>query len=130
MVESNRPKRIPLGTRNLLTAPNRAGFIRRFVNDEGERVKDYESAGYTIVRENIRVGDAKAGKETKIGSAVNPSVGAGTKAVLMEIKEEFYNEDQKKKSDRIKLGENDMKRQLNSNRDGIFGKVEINSLKR
>ena len=122
---TNRPKRIPLGTRNVLTAPKREGYVRRFVNESGDRIKEFEAAGYTIVRENIEVGDPKAGKGKKVGSAVNPSVGAESKAVLMEIKEEYYKEDQKAKQDEILKGESDMKRQLNSGANGTYGKTTI-----
>jgi hypothetical protein len=126
MVErTNRPKRIPLGTRNILTAPERPGYVRRFVNDEGDRIKHFEAAGYSVVREDIDVGDPKAGKDTKTGSVVSPAVGGGKRAVLMEIKKEWYDEDQKAKQDRISEGEADMKRQLNSRRDGQYGGVTI-----
>ena len=120
-----RPIRVPLGTRNVLTAPLRKGYVRRFVNDEKDRVQQFEAAGYTIVRDDIEVGDKKAGKESQMGSVVNPSVGAGATAVLMEIKEDWYKEDQKSKQDRILTGENDMKRKLNSKVDGTYGGVSI-----
>ncbi len=120
-----RPVRIPLGTRNVLTAPKRKGYVRRFVNEGEGRVKQFEAAGYTVVREDIEVGDPKAGKGRKVGSAVNPAVGAGKKAVLMEIKEEWYQEDQKSKQDAILEGERDMKRQLNSGANGTYGGVKI-----
>ncbi len=120
-----RPVRVPLGTRSVLTAPKREGYERRFVNEDGDRVSDFQAAGYEIVRDKVQVGDPKAGKATQIGSAVNPSVGDGKKAVLMEIKEEFYEEDQKRKQDEILVGERDMKRQLNSGADGTYGGVQI-----
>jgi len=120
-----RPVRIPLGTKNVLTAPSKKGYKRRFVNEDGDRIKQFEAAGYTIVRDNIEVGDPKAGKGRKVGSAVNPSVGPGAKAVLMEIKEEWYAEDQKAKQDGILKGERDMKRQLNSGANGTYGGVKI-----
>lgn len=115
-----RPIRVPLGTRNILTAPQRKGFVRRFVNDIKDRVRQYEAAGYTIARDDIEIGDKKAGKESQLGSVANPSVGAGDTAVLMEIKEEWYNEDQKAKQDRILIGENDMKRKATSGQNGLY----------
>ncbi len=128
MVEKNkpsRPKRIPLGTRNVLTAPKREGYTRRFVNDEGNRVQTFQAAGYEVVKERINVGDHKAGKETQIGKAVTPSVGGGTKAVLMEIKNEYYEEDQREKHNRLKAVENGMRRSRNDYRPGEFGEVNI-----
>jgi hypothetical protein len=89
------------------------------VNDDGDRVKRFEEAGYKVVREDVEVGDPVAGKESQIGSVVNPSVGGDKKAVLMEIKEEYYEADQKVKQNRILTGENDMKRQLQSGHNGL-----------
>lgn len=122
----NRPKRIPLGTRNVLTAPKRPGYVRRFVNDEADRVAQFEAAGYEIVREQVEVGDPKAGKASQLGKVVRPPVGSGTSAVLMEIKEEYYEEDQKAKQDRIDAGERDMRVNLKpGSDDGRYGKVDI-----
>ena len=120
-----RPKRIPLGTRNVLTAPKRIGYVRRFVNDEPGRIQQFEAAGYSVVKENITVGNPKIGKDLDPGSPVSLSVGGGTKAVLMEIREDWYREDQKAKQDRILMSENDMKRKLNTRREGSYGGVEI-----
>jgi len=120
-----RPIRIPLGTRNVLTAPKRTGYVRRFVNDEKDRVQQFEDAGYNIVRDDIKIGDPKAGKETQVGSVANKAVGAGARAVLMEIKEEWYKEDQKAKQDRISDGEKDMKRKLNEKKAGQYGEVKF-----
>ena len=125
VVRSSRPKRVPIGTRNVLTFPERAGYKRRVVNDEGDRIKQFEAAGYTIVREDIVAGDPKAGSETKIGSAVNPRTGSETKGVLMEIRQEWYDEDQKAKQAEITRGERDMTRKLNQGGDGDYGSVKI-----
>lgn len=120
-----RPERIPLGTRNVLTSPKRKGYVRRFVNDEPGRIQQYEAAGYATVKEDIAVGDPKIGKGLDPGSLVSLSVGGGTKAVLMEIREDWYREDQKTKQDRILMSENDMKRKLNTRTEGTYGGVEI-----
>jgi len=122
---NGRPIRVPLGTRNVLTAPKKEGFVRRFVNDDADRVKQFEAAGYKVVRENIVVGDPRTGKGGKVGTVVSPSVGAGQKAVLMEIPQQYYDEDQKAKQDSLTTGEQDMKRQLNSGGDGSYGNVNI-----
>ena len=120
-----RPIRIPLGTRNVLTTSKREGYVRRFVNDEKDRIQQFEDAGYTIVHDDVQVGDPKAGNETQIGSITNKAVGNGTRAVLMEIKEEWYQEDQKAKQDRISVGENDMKRKLNERKAGHYGEFKV-----
>jgi hypothetical protein len=120
-----RPKRIPLGTRNVLVAPERKGYVRRFVNDVPGRIESFEAAGYAVVKEDIEVGDPKIGKSLDPGSPVSKSVGGGTRAVLMEIKEEWYEEDQQAKLNKITQAENDMKRSLNTPREGTYGKVDI-----
>ena len=119
-----RPIRIPLGTRNVLTAPKRKGYVRRFVNDDKDRIQQFESAGYKIVRDDVEIGDPKAGKESQIGSVASKK-GASTGIVLLEIKEEWYKEDQKAKQDNILVGEKDMKRKLNTKKAGHYGKVDI-----
>lgn len=128
MTEKNspkRPKRVPLGTRNVLTAPKKKGYVRRFVNDEADRVAQFEAAGYEVVRAETEVGDPKAGKAAQVGSVVRPPVGEGRNAVLMEIKEEYYQEDQDAKQRQIDEGERDMRSNTNSGRDGTYGKVDI-----
>lgn len=128
MTEKNspkRPKRVPLGTRNVLTAPKRKGYVRRFVNDEADRIAQFEAAGYEVVREATEVGDPKAGKASQVGSVVRPPVGDGKNAVLMEIKEEYYNEDQDAKQRQVDEGERDMRANLNSGGEGTYGKVDI-----
>ena len=82
---ANARKRVPLGMRNVLTAPKRPGFVRRFVNDTPDRVQAFKDAGYDVVTEDVAVGDDKIGKSVAPGSAVMPSVGGGQRAVLMEL---------------------------------------------
>jgi len=107
-----RPVRVPIGTRHVLTAPQRAGFVRRFVNDSEERVKKFLEAGYTIVMDSdIQVGDPGAGRDTPVGSPVTKAVGGGVKAVLMEIPVEWHEEDQKLKHTTI----DDLEKQMCQN---------------
>ena len=129
-VEQSR-NRIPLGSRNVLTAPKRPGFVRRIVNDIGDRVKMFQEAGYNIVNDGTDVGDPKIGKPTQLGSNTNPHVGSGQKAFLMEIPEEYYKEDQERKQKEISEVENQIKRkgklfdERTSGKDGLSGNVEI-----
>lgn len=119
-------KRIPLGTRNILTAPKKSGFVRRFVNDKGDRIESFKDAGWNAVDENIQVGDPKAGKASSMGSLVNPSVGSGQHAVLMELPEELYNEDRVASQAKITAVENEIKRNLKQpGQDGLSGNVSI-----
>jgi len=125
---TERPKRIPLGTRNVLTAPARRGFVRRFVNDVEDRVQRFRDAGYSVVKGHVQVGDPKAGDDTPMGSVVGKSVGQGTKAVLMEIPEDWYNEDQKDRQDAITQQEQGMSRSIGKtpvDETGQYGEVKI-----
>ena len=119
-------KRIPLGTRNILTAPEKAGFVRRFVNDKGDRIENFKAAGWEVVDEEIQVGDPKAGRAHSMGSIVNPSVGGGQHAVLMELPDKFYAEDRAAAQGKITQVENELKRNLKQpGQDGLEGKVSI-----
>lgn len=117
-------KRVPLGTRNILTAPKRPGFVRRFVNDKGDRVENFKAAGWNTVDEDIKVGDPKAGKASSMGSLVNPHVGGGQRAVLMEVPEKIYEEDRAESQAKVTKVENEIKRNT-PGKDGLDGKVSI-----
>jgi hypothetical protein len=104
-------KRIPLGRRNVLTAPKKAGFVRRFVNDKGDRVENFKAAGWNVVDEDgMKVGDPKIGRAQSMGGSVNPHVGAGMRAVLMELPEEIYDEDRAASQAEITKVENQIQR--------------------
>ena len=122
--DKGRPIRTPLGARNVLTAPTREGYVRRFINDVKDRVQQFMEAGYTTVKDDVQVGDPKAGNATQIGSTTDRKA-AGGNIILVEIKEEYYREDQKAKQDKILASENDMKRKINSGGAGNYGGVEI-----
>lgn len=119
-------KRIPLGKRNVLTAPKKPGFVRRFVNDVGDRIQMFKDAGWDIPDDITKVGDDKVGKPGFIGSGANPAVGGGQRAILMEIPEEFYTADRTESQAKITEVENQIKRNSNNEgNDGLSGKIEI-----
>ena len=125
---TGRPKRIPLGTRNVLTAPKRKGYVRRWVNDTPDRIDAFIAAGYEVVRDNIPTGDPKAGEDSPVGTAVSKSVGLGTKAVLMEIPQDWYDEDQEKRQSELKVQEDSMRRNVGKtpvDDTGQYGTVDI-----
>ena len=93
----SRPQRVPIGTRQRLKAKNRAGYHRRYVNDNGDRVQQFLDAGYTFVSGNEDANDQQVQHPDKMGGAVRVSVGNDTWAYLMEIPLEWYNEDQEAK---------------------------------
>jgi len=118
-----RRKRVPLGMRNVLVAPKKEGYVRRFVNDVEDRVATMQERGYEIVRKSgdIETGDPKVGKDSVVGSPVVKSVGGGIKAVLMEIPKEWYDEDQLEKQKEIDSLEDSMKQ----TGEMQYGKVKI-----
>lgn len=118
-VESGRSTRVPLGvSRSKLSVPNRQGYVRRWVNDTEGRLMNAESGGYQFVTDqSLQIGNADVDNENRdLGARVSRVVdkSTGQKAYLMEIKEEFYKEDQalkaktvKAKDDLIKTGKLD-----------------------
>lgn len=120
-------KRIPLGQRNILTAPKRPGFVRRFVNDEDDRIQRFKDAGWSAVEEtDFTVGDEKIGRASSMGSTANPQIGGGQRAVLMEVPEEIYEEDRAASQAEITAVENQIKRSANqTDQHGLTGKVTI-----
>jgi hypothetical protein len=99
--------------------------VRRFVNDKGDRIQRFKDAGYTIVEEDIQVGDPKIGKPGQLGSGVS-SQGDGIRKVLMEIPEKYYIEDQKKAQDNITSVEKEIRRNSKEpGADGLHGSVNI-----
>lgn len=130
--EVRRKTRIPVGKRSVLNFPQRPGYVRRVVNDtnDGERVKMFIEAGWVPVQmPNIDGGDKRAGADSQLATAVVRSVGGGTKGILMEIKKEWYDEDQAAKMKEIDRKEATLKRKktsaANADADGNYGEVDI-----
>lgn len=129
-VEDTRPKRVPLHEqkRNILNASSKPGFVRRWVNIVEDRVDRFLKAGYRIVEDkDVQVGDVN--ENQTLGTGARKAVGQNVKAVLMEIPEDIYKEDQKAKQADITANEAGMRRKLNSGQNGTYGDVEINSTK-
>jgi len=120
-----RPKRVPLGTRNVLKYPKRPGYVRRVVNDVEDRIYRFQQAGYEIVQKaDLPSGDPRAGDASQMGMPVSKNVGNGVKGVLMEIPEEFYREDQKARQDKITADEMAMK-QSKGGVEGGYGDLKL-----
>ena len=120
--------RIPISTRNILKAPVRKGFHRRFFNDVDDRIARAEDAGYNFVKGDVPTGDKSVGDGSKKGSCVTKSVGGGRVAYLMEIPQEYYDEDQKAKQDEIDETERGMITNIGTKEagtDGRYGKIAI-----
>jgi hypothetical protein len=127
----DRPHRVPLSEqRARLKAKYREpGFQYRFVNDTEDRIERFQVAGYEVVNHKTETRDPGAGADTVVGSPVAVSVGGGTKAVLMRIPQDWYDEDQKKKQEKIKAQEATMRRDIPKagDADGNYGSVKIDN---
>lgn len=124
--EKRTSRRTPInGVRNVLTVQGKdPAYEYRIVNDEGDRVAQFEAQGYEIVSDStVKVGDRRVANPTKEGAAVQISVGGGMKAYVMRIKKEFYAEDQAAKQAQVNEQEAAMKRDAKNAAD--YGKLEI-----
>jgi hypothetical protein len=111
-VASARPRRQPLGQRNRLDVKNKeAGYIYRIVNDDGDRINELAEQGYEIVPKDKAgvIGSKRVDTASAPGSTSYISVGQGTKAVLMRIREDWNKEDQAFKQRQIDEIEQTMK---------------------
>lgn len=117
-----RVKRNNIGTRNRLTVANKdPNYEYRIVNDVYDRIDDFKERGWEVVQaKEVKVGDRRLEDPTNSGSAAEISVGQGTKAIVMRIKKEFFDEDQRAKSDQIDAMEQSMKEDAQR---GYYGKI-------
>ena len=111
--EEGQRVRVPMGGRrsNLQLSEQEAkafadaGYVTRWVNDRDGRVERALAGGYEFVEPNeaTSVGSYEIGKgNTDVGDKVSKVVSRGdqvTRAYLMKIKKEFYEEDQKSKEE-------------------------------
>jgi hypothetical protein len=123
-VPSGRPQRTPVGTRNILTVKGKdPNYEYRIVNDVDDRVTQFQEAGYEFVPdEAAKVGDKRVNAATSEGSSKQLSVGQGTKAYLMRVKKEWYEEDQATKLARVADIERATKEKA---QDGTYGELKI-----
>ncbi len=114
------------GKRNVLTVSGKdPNFEYRIVNDTGDRVASMQERGYEIVTDKgVTVGDRRIANPTQEGSPVQASVGGGTKAYVMRIRKDWYEEDQAAKAAQTAEVEAAMKRDA---KEGMYGKLEISS---
>jgi hypothetical protein len=119
-----RVKRAPVEGKNRLTVKNKdPNYVYRYVNDTEDRISDFLERGWEFAtEESARVGDTRVDETSKLGTARAISVGGGTKAYLLRMKKEWYDEDQLAKQEYVKKTEAAMR--PNSN-EGTYGKVDI-----
>lgn len=104
--DSGRSKRVPLGVaRSKLSVPARQGYVRRWVNDTEGRLLNASNGGYEYATDqSLQIGTQDIDNENRdLGARISRVVdkSTGQKAYLMEIKEEFYQEDQALKAKAI-----------------------------
>jgi hypothetical protein len=109
---SARPRRTPIARRNRLDVQNKeAGYIYRVVNDTDDRIPALQEQGYEICPDAKvgAVGSRRVDNPSALGSSSHVSVGQGTKAVVMRIREEYFKEDQAAKQQVVDDMEQTMK---------------------
>lgn len=121
---SGRVTRSPVGQRNILTVKGKdPNFVYRVVNDVDDRVSQFQEAGYELVSDDsVQVGDKRVNAASSLGSHKRLSVGQGTKAVVMRIKREWYEEDQAAKLAQVADVENATREKALS---GTYGDLKI-----
>ena len=99
--QASATKRRRLGAAEFkLSAPERPGFVRRYVNDAGNRIQNFKEAGYDFVHDGETVANATgAATDSRVRQLVGTKEnGAPLYAYLMEQNKEFYDEDQTAKA--------------------------------
>lgn len=122
---SGRVRRTPVGLRNKLTVQGKdANFEYRFVNDKDSRIAEFQDAGWELVdATDVKVGDRRVDTASSEGSKTQIPVGNDTKAFLMRIKKEWYQEDQAAKQEHVNQVEQGMYRDARALSDyGFEGK--------
>lgn len=119
-----RTRRTPIGQRNVLTVTGKdPNYVYRIVNDSGDRIQEMADAGYELVEANsVRVGDKRVNTASAEGTVSQISVGQGQKAMVMRIKKEWYEEDQRAKAEQVDKLEDATRAEALS---GTYGKLEI-----
>lgn len=109
------------GARNVLTVKGKEpGFHYRIVNDVGDRIDMFKEAGYEVVTHEAKIGDRRLAQPSKLGAAATTHVGNGVQGVLMRIPQEWYDEDQEAKENKLRETEDAM-----SSSDADYGSLKI-----
>jgi hypothetical protein len=125
---ATRPKRIPVSAPRAITDvyDKDDDYVYRWViptTKEPHRVERFKQGGYEVVDQDVQVGEASVDSSTGPGSVVTMNHGQGSEAVLMRVKRDFYEEDQRTKQNKINASENAIKNR--SKEDGHYGKIEV-----
>lgn len=121
---SGRTRRSPLIRRNILTVRGKEdGYEYRIVNDTEDRVAQFIERDYEVVTNNeIEVGDKRVSKASSEGTVKQMSVGNGRKGIVMRIRKDWYDEDQKAKQEHVAETERSATKEASK---GTYGKLEV-----
>lgn len=121
---AGRVRRGPLGKKNVLTVSGKEpGYVYRIVNDTGSNIQERLDQGYELVEnDSVQIGDKRIGNPGATGSVAEAHVGGGMKAVVMRIREDWYNEDQADKQAYVDATEAATKEKA---LEGNYGKLDI-----
>lgn len=125
-VPEGRPQRQSMTSRNRLKVKSRdPNFHYRIFSDIDDRIEDAKRAGYEIDPDNNSksMSDMRVDVPSGIGSA-NIPLGGGRKGVVMRIRKDWFQDDQKVKQDAINAVENTIKQTA---KEYVRGELEITS---
>ncbi len=92
---------------------------------DGTKIERRLQAGYVFCRpeENLVIGKTSVYKTENVGSIIRVPAGKGDYHYLMRIPVEWYEDDQRRNSERVKLTEESLHEQ--SKKDGFYGSLSI-----
>lgn len=132
--QKKRPKRTPLHKQRILIAEPRAGYQQRWVVEKPGRVEAFQRAGWSTVHKSIdEFRDERIQNPSQMGSIARVVVNQNSRdlpqtAVLMEVPQEIYDEDQLDKRQLIRDREAAIDPKNHQRKDGAFYgsmKVEV-----
>lgn len=105
---AERPQRVPInGDRDILAVKGiREGYHACWVNEQN--VPRYLEAGYTFVDYDVTFGSYHVHQGNPLGARHVRDMGMGTVGYLMEIPQEYYDEDRQAEEDQLKAAEGSM----------------------
>lgn len=105
---AERPQRVPInGERDILAVKGvKEGMHAVWVNESN--VPRFKDAGYTFVDYDVSFGSYDVHQGNVFGARHARNVGNGTIAFLMEIPQEWYDQDRKAEEDALKASEGSM----------------------
>lgn len=118
---SRSSKRVGLGShKKEMTLPKgliKTSYTARWINDDGDRLQTAQESGWEFVlnEKGAHVGEAIQDGNTDLGSRISkvvdktPRLGTPRRAYLMQIKTQWYTEDQKAKLDRVETVDQQIK---------------------